>query len=128
MTTHHLVTPDGTVILPGTMLHATKGVHAGTHWRLERLFHNGITHVLRCTRYVHKMGRVIEYIHPSVFGLSVIAVGRWTRVSFDALHTAWHKISDGLFMGLLALVPLALYESVHAGEHVRQFLEAIFGG
>ena len=128
MATHHLVTPDGTVILPGSMLHATEGVHAGTHCRLERLYHNGVTHVLRCTRYVHRLGRVVMDLHPHVFGLSVIAVSDLTGLSFEAALRLWHKISDGLFMGFLALIPLALYEAGHGGEHARRIIEMILGG
>lgn len=127
MATHHLVTPDGTVILPGSMLHATEGVHAGTHWRLERLYHNGVTHILRCTRYVHRIGRVVMDLHPSVFGLSVIVVSQWTGLSLGFVHSLCHKISDGLVMGVLALIPLAVYESAHGGEHARHLLEMLFG-
>lgn len=127
MATHHLVTPDGSVILPGTMLHATEGVHAGTHWRLERLYHNGVTHVLRCTRYIHRLGRVVMDLHPHVFGLSVIAVSKWTGLSLEFIHAWCHKISDGLIMGILALIPLAAYESANGGEHARHLLEMLFG-
>lgn len=128
MTSHHLMTPDGTVILPGTMLHATKGVHAGTHWRLEKIVRHGAEHVLRVSRYVRKVGRVFEHLHPSIFGLDLVEVTRQIRIGGADLVRCWRKIDDGLLMGVLALVPLGVFEALHGSEHFRLFLESIFGG
>lgn len=119
----HLVTPDGAILLPGAQLHAVKGVHAGTHWRLDRIFHNGVTHVLRCSRYVRRVGRVVEHFHPSVFGLDVIEVSRFFKITRRDLAACWHKIDDGLLMGFLALIPLGFFEAYHGGELFRHLLE-----
>lgn len=127
MSTHHLVTPDGSIVLPGAMLHAVKGTHAGTHWRLERVISHGVGHLLRCTRLVRKVGRVVEHFHPSVFGLDVIEVTQWFRITRHDLARFWRKIDDGLFMGLLALIPLAFFEGMNGSEHAHALLSALFG-
>lgn len=124
----HLVTPDGVIILPGTMLHAVNGPHSGTHWRLERVHHNGTHHVLRCSRLIRTM-RVRMDHHPDVFGLHVITdeVTHAFRITADDLRRCWHKIDEGILMGALALIPLAFYEAFHGSEHVRVIMESIFG-
>jgi len=122
----HLVTPDGEIILPGAMLHAVNGPHAGTHWRLERVHHNGTYHVLRCSR-LHRQMRVRMDLHPHVFGLSVLEITRWYRPRAQDLKACWHKIDDGLLMGALALIPLAAFEAFHGSEHARVIMESIFG-
>lgn len=121
----HLVTSDGTIVLPGAMLHAQQGPHAGTHWRLAKVWHDGVRHLLRCTRLT-RVGRAVMDFHPSVFGLNVIEVSRWWRVGSADIVRWWHKIDDGLFMGALALIPLALFEAFHGGEVTRHWLEMIF--
>lgn len=124
----HLVTNDGQIILPGAMLHAVHGPHVGTHWRLESIHHNGVHHVLRCSRMYRTM-RVRMDHHPRVFGLEMITddVTQWYRITRDDLRACWHKIDDGLFMGVLALIPLAFFEAFNGSEHCRAFLESVLG-
>lgn len=125
----HLVTPDGTRILPGTMLHAVQGPHSGTHWRLEELFHNGTEHMLRCSRFVSRIGRVVMALHPSVFGLSVMEEAEASvRHSVEWLRSAYRETREGLIMGFLALIPLAIFEGLHGAEHAHVLLSLIFGG
>jgi len=124
----HVVTAEGQIILPGAMLHAVHGPHAGTHWRLEKVHHNGEHHVLRCTRLLRRVGRVVMDFHPSVFGLNVIEMKRWYRLGRDDLRRFLGKIDDGLFMGILALIPLAAFEAFHGSEHFHALVMMIMGG
>lgn len=125
----HLITPDGTRILPGTMLHAVQGPHSGTHWRLEELFHNGTEHMLRCSRFVSRIGRVVMALHPSVFGLTVSEEVEATMARYWVwLRAAFRETREGLIMGFLALVPLAIFEGMNGAEHARVLLSLIFGG
>lgn len=119
---HHLVSADGTVVMPGTMVHAVTGPHAGTHWRLEKVHHNGETHVLRCSRLLRSM-RVRMDFHPSVFGLHMIEIKAWYKIGKADLRRFWGKIDEGVIMGALALVPLAVFEAFHGAEHFREFIE-----
>lgn len=121
----HLMTSDGQIVLPGAMLCAKEGPHAGTHWRLDRVFHNGVTHVLRCTR-LHKIGRVVEHFHPSVFGLSLVQITRWFQITRRDLAHAWHKVDEWLFAGIFALIPLAIFEAYHGGDVMRSVIESVF--
>ena len=124
---HHLMTPDGQIVLPGAMLCAKEGPHAGTHWRLEKIFHNGVTHLLRVTR-LHKVGRVVEHFHPSVFGLSMVEITQWWRVTRHDLAHAWHKVDEWLFAGIFALIPLAIFEHYHLAEPITSALTGWFTG
>lgn len=124
----HIMASDGTVILPGAMLHAVHGPHAGSHWRLEGLHHNGTHHVLRCSRLVRGSMRVRMDHHPRVFDLDVVELSAWWRISRDDVMRCWHRIDDGLIMGVLALVPLAAFEAFHGGEHARALIMSLIGG
>jgi hypothetical protein len=109
------------------MLHAVNGPHAGTHWRLEILHHNGTHHVLRCSALRHTM-RVRMDFHPAVFGLNVIEVSQWYRITRHDLIRCWRRIDEGLYMGALALIPLAAFEAFHGGEHARALIMSLLGG
>lgn len=125
MTTRHVVTPEGDIILPGSMLHAQRGPHAGTHWRLEKIVHNGVCHMLRVSRLVRGALRARMDIHPDVFGVTVLELTRWFRVTRGDLVAFWHKIEDGVLMGFLGLIPLAVYDTLHGGERAREVLDLL---
>lgn len=125
MTTRHVVTPEGDVVLPGAMLHAQRGPHAGTHWRLEQIVHNGVCHMLRVSRLVRGALRARMDIHPDVFGVTVLELTKWFQITRRDLVAFWHKIEDGLFMGFLALIPLGVYDAIHGGERFREVLDVL---
>lgn len=123
----HLMTSDGEIVLPGVVLRAEVGPHAGTHWRLEEIFHNGVTHMLRCTR-LHKVGRVVQHLHPSVFGLTMVEVKAWFKVTRHDVMTMWRKVDEWLFAGIFALGPLAIFEHYHLADPITAFLTGWFTG
>lgn len=121
---HNLVTADGLVIMPGAMLHAIKGPHAGTHWRLDTIHHNGEHHVLRCSRLLRTM-RVRMDFHPSVFGCQMIEIKAWYRIGRSDVRRWWEKVDEGVIMGALALIPLGFFEAFHGSEHFRALIEIL---
>lgn len=122
-----LVLTDGTPVTLGHFHLMVDGPHKGTWWRIEELFHDGSEHKVRAS-YRHRAGRVRRVFHPSVFGLMVQEELTRMRLVVNRLHHAWQKIDEGLIMGVLALVPLAVFEAYHGGEATREFLASILGG
>lgn len=123
----HLVTTDGTVVTLGrTTLPIHFGSHAGEWWRLDEIFHDGTQHMLRCSRLHRGKVRVRKVFAPVHFALEVMEEITHMRALVNRVHHTWQKIDEGLIMGVLALVPLALFEAFHGGEATRHLLESLF--
>lgn len=113
-----------TVTLP-TVLPALNGPHKGHHFRLEAIVMRDGVHHVRATRPL-RGGRHVVHAHPSVFGLIVQEVISAMRHALNTLYHWWQRVDDGLFMGALALIPLAVFEAYHGGEATRHLIEMMF--
>jgi hypothetical protein len=123
----NLVTPEGiTVCLGRHYAMVEKGREKGTWWRLDELFHDGTEHRVRASRK-HPAGRVHRTFPPAIFGLVVREEYTRVRLIINRLHHVWQKIDEGVYMGALALIPLAFFEAYHGGEVTRQLLTYLFG-
>lgn len=122
---HHLMDQHGTVIALPTVLPALSGPHQGHHWRLEELVERDGVHFVRATRIRNRRRCVITCL-PEIFGLVVERIVNRARHVANVLHRAWSTIDEGLIMGVLALIPLALFEAYHGGEVARHILESLF--
>lgn len=124
----NLVTAEGTVIVLGRHhALATQGRHTGTWWRIDDLFHDGRDHMVRASQK-HAVGRVHRTFPPAVFGLTVQEELSRMRAALNRLHHVRQSVDEGLIMGTLALLPLAVFEAYHGAEHTREFLLSILGG
>lgn len=123
----NLVTPEGiTVYLGRHYAMIEKGREKGTWWRLDELFHDGTEHRVRASRR-HAAGRVHRTFPPAAFGLIVREELTRLRLLLNRLHHLWQTIDEGVVMGTLALVPLALFEAYHGGEVTREVIHYLFG-
>jgi hypothetical protein len=124
----NLVTPEGTVVVLGRHhVRAVQGRHAGTWWRIDDLFLDGSEHMVRASRK-HTVGREHRTFPPAIFGLIVREEITRMRAFLNRLHHTRQSVDEGLIMGTLALLPLAVFEAYHGGEVTREFLASILGG
>jgi hypothetical protein len=118
----------------GTTLHARNTTLAGPHpWRLEAFQPDveGDAHKVTVSRHHPRFGRIKRTFHPRVFGLTVEVEITWRKAARTKIHTAWHETWVGIYLGILALVGLAIFEHYHLADEisapVASVLE-IFGG
>jgi hypothetical protein len=125
---HRIVFADsGKPCLPGTALHAIDRVAAGPHvYRLEshQYADNG-AHTVTVSRHHPKFGRVKRVFHPRVFGLTVEVEITWYQSAKVKIHKGWHETWFGIYLGILALVGLAIFEQYHLADEITAPFAAI---
>ena len=115
----HLMTSTGSTVSLPRMAQAQSGPYTGTWWRLDEIVKRDTTHHVSASRK-HKIGRHKITVLPEIFGL-------WVRETLNVIKsigrrvlTAWRKIDEGLYMGALALIPLAYFERYHGAEWITE--------
>lgn len=120
---HITLVTTGDVVPLGRSIQAVTGPYAGMWWRLDDVRRSDgdtphVVHVSRLTR----IGRHRMVASPGMFGLVIReAVTLWRHVC-HLLTVTRRKVDDGLILGALALIPLALFEAFHGGETTRALL------
>ena len=124
----NLITPEGAIVPLGRHYARVQfGSLTGTLWRLDEIFHDGVQHMVRCSRQ-HAIGRVRRVFAPVVFGLSVQEeITRLHHALNLGVH-AWQKVDEWFFAGIVALVPLAFFEQYHLAETITHALSSLTGG
>jgi hypothetical protein len=119
---------------PGTALHAVEAVAQPHVWRLEghQYADNG-AHTVTVSRHHPKFGRVKRVYHPRVFGLTVEVEITWYQSAKAKIHKGWHETWFGIYLGILALVGLAIFEQYHLADEITAPLASLldmmgFGG
>jgi hypothetical protein len=120
-----LATTGGTVVI-GRLIQAVAGPYAGSWWRLDDVREADGGHLV-CASRPHRIGRHRITAPAEVFGLIVQEAVAWSRHVINILCDIRRKVDDGILLGFLALIPLALFEAFHGGEATRQLLESLFG-
>lgn len=99
----------------GRTVQAQSGPFAGSWWRLDALVkRDGVWHV--SVSRSHRCGRRKVVAPPDVFGLLVREILTLLRRTRNLLVHVWQTIDEGIVMGALALLPLALFEHFHMAE------------
>lgn len=111
----------------GRTVQATTGPYRGTWWVLVDVHRTDSGHRVVASR-PHRVGRHVIRVAPAVFGLIIDEVISWGRHALNTLNVWRQTMGSGVAMGLLALIPLALYEAIHGGELTRHILLRLLGG
>lgn len=125
---NHVITLacSGRSVTPGvTHVQAVSGKHMGSWWRVDGVRTHKGSHTVLASRRT-RVGRQRITGAPDMFGLLVEEVVSLVRHAFNVLHAVRVKCDDGIILGALALVPLALFEAFHGGEMTRHLLESLF--
>jgi len=120
-----LASTGAEITLGRTCVRAVSGPHTGSWWRVDEIRSVKGVHRVYASRRT-RAGRQKRFFAPEIFGLLVEELTTWTR---HALNVACHvrrKFDDGIILGALALVPLALFEAFHGGEYTRHLIEMLF--
>lgn len=118
---HITLVSTGEFVPIGRSVQAVTGPYAGQWWRLDDVRKTETCHVVHVSRLT-RIGRHRMVAPAEVFGLVVReAVTLWRHVC-HLLVVVRRKVDDGLILGALALIPLALFEAFHGGETARHML------
>ncbi len=123
---HITLASTGDTVVIGRLVQAVCGPYAGSWWRLDDVRKADGAHIAHASRS-HRLGRHRIAVPAEMFGLVVQEIVSWVRHAVNILCDIRRKVDDGIFLGFLALIPLALFEAFHGGEATRQLLESLFG-
>jgi hypothetical protein len=123
----HLVTDTGETVRSGTVLIAVVGPHTGRRFRFVDIHESG-ERVLVRHAHGHTFRNALAVLHPSVFACEIHQELTRLRRTLNLCHHTWQKVDEGLVMGALALVPLALFEAYGGGEKAHELLASLLGG
>lgn len=123
---HITLATTGDTVEIGRLVQAVTGPYAGSWWRLDDVRKTNGVHMAHVSRK-HRVGRHVMHCPAELFGLVVQEVIAWYRHAMNTLCDVRRKVDDGILLGFLALIPLALFEAFHGGEATRQLLESLFG-
>lgn len=121
----HLATESGEIIAPGAILHAVMGPYKGRAFRFLDI-HDDRERIIVAFHGAHPFRHQRVTLHPSAFSLFLREEITRLRAALNRCHHLWQRVDEGLIMGALALIPLALFEAYHGGEVTRHVLESIF--
>lgn len=126
----HIATTDGTIVqLRRTNLIANQGQHAGRRFRIDEIQHDGRQHIVVASRkHSSKLRHTIKVL-PEVFGLVITEIEEITRELLGIVKrigTQIVELLNGLYVGTLALIPLAYFEHYELADKIVQFFHWIF--
>jgi hypothetical protein len=122
----HIATADGqTVRLRQTVLTAHSGDHRGHAFRIDDVTKINGRHVVKATRK-HRTGRHTIKVAPEIFRLVITEIEETLRKIKTRVVTTWAKIDEGLYMGTLALIPLAYFEHYELADKIVEFFHTLF--
>lgn len=124
---HITLVSTGDSVPLGRSVQAVMGPYAGTWWRVDDVRKADGRHLV-CASRAHRVGRHHIVVAPEVFGLVIQEIVAWYRHVVNILVSLRRKVDDGLILGALALIPLALFEAFHGGEATRELLVQWLGG
>lgn len=122
---HITLATTGDTVEMGRLVQAVAGPYAGSWWRLDDVRKTDGVHVAHVSRK-HRVGRHVMHCPAEMFGLVVQEIVSLARHALNVLADIQRRVDDGIFLGFLALIPLALFEAFHGGEATRQLLESLF--
>lgn len=118
----NLATTSGqTIQLRRTHLTAQHGPHAGRTFRIDDVTKVNGKHVVVASRKHNKSIRHMIKVAPEVFGIVVTEVEEIIRTAWTKARRVWARIDDGLYMGTMALIPLAYFEHYDMAEKIVEF-------
>jgi hypothetical protein len=123
----HLMTSTGTTVSLPRMAQAQSGPHMGTWWKLTEIVKRDSAHHVRATRK-HRAGRHTITVLPEIFGMRVHETLNVIKDVARSALNLWRKIDEGLYMGVLALVPLAYFERYDGAEWITETINEIVEG
>lgn len=118
-----LINAQGHTVEPGTRLVAVQGKETGQYWHFSHVVEHPIDgHRVHVTRRHPRMGHVHREFHPVIFGLHVVIDVTWKRHIVNKAHHVRVKFDDYLLAGVIALLPLAIFEHYHLAERLPEIL------
>lgn len=122
-----ILASTGAELMPGrSRVRALTGPHTGQWFTLHEVHSHKGEHHVHVSRRTHAGRQHLHHCALSMFGLVVEEIVSLVRHVVNTLVHMRRKIDDGVILGALALIPLALFEAFHGGEWTRHLLEMLF--
>ena len=114
-----LINAQDREIPQGARLRVAEGPDAGQTWVYSHVVEHPVDgHRVHVTRRHSRIGHVHREFHPRVFGLRVVVDITWRRHLLNKAHHVRSKFDDYLLAGVVALLPLAIFEHYHIAERL----------
>lgn len=110
-------TTTGAEVKPGDSI---RHQETGARWKFSHVTHHPDGHRVHACRPHRRLGKVPGQFHPRVFGLEVVVNVGWKGHVRNVLHVSVAKFDDYLLAGIIALVPLGLFEQLHGAEYIGE--------
>ena len=117
----HLITETGELVLPGHVLTAVAGPHAGRRFRFAGIHADGKRVLVHHTS-PHPFRNARTVLHPSVFACILREEVTRLKHLVNLCHHTWQRLDEWLLAGAVALVPLAFFEQYHLAERITHAL------
>lgn len=118
-----LINAQGVAVQEGARLRAIQGRETGQVWRYSHVVEHPIDgHRVHVSRRHLQLGHIHREFHPGVFGLHVKVDVTWRKHLRNKVHHFRVKFDEYLIAGIVALLPLALFEQYHLAERVTEVL------
>lgn len=114
-----LINAQDEEVRPGARLVALQGKETGQLWRYSHVVEHATDgHRIHVVRRHPRLGHVHREFHPALFGLKVVVDITWQRHVINKAHDVRCKVDDYLLAGVIALVPLAVFEHYQVSERL----------
>lgn len=121
--TPRLINTEGEVLSEGCIVHVVTGASIGRAYRYEGVYAYGKTHRIKVTRKAtHGQFRSVEWLHPTQVGCKVHCPRTRKQRCVDVVAHTWSKIDDWFMAGLVALIPLAMFEHFHLASKITEVI------
>lgn len=118
-----LINAQGVEVAPRARLHVVEGKDSGQVWQYSHVIEHPVDgHRVHVTRRHPRIGHVHRDFHPRVFGLRVEIDITWRRHMRNKVHHVRTKFDDYLLAGVVALLPLGLFEHYQLAERLPEAL------
>lgn len=121
-----LASTGSELTLGRSRVRALSGPHTGQWFTLNSVHSHKGEHHLHVSRRTRAGVHHLPHCAPEVFGVIVEEIVNLYRHALNTLAHMRRKVDDGIILGALALVPLAVFEAFHGGEVTRHLLESMF--
>lgn len=126
-----LINAEGREVARDAIIRVTMGPDVGKAYVFSGVIKYRTTYRVKCTRKTPHAPylRGVDFFHPSAFDCHVQAPLTLCQRFKYLCHYGWSHLGDWVMAGVVALVPLAMFEHFHMASKITEVVSlGMFGG